>query len=221
MRAFYDSLFKKAKVVFEKDPFSGHLFLFVNRKRSSIKCLYYDGTGFVIIAKRLERGLFSRINPFYTKEVVLTEAEFSLFFEGANLEKRLGLSQITHKKSYYGQPKVFYYSGWHSNRLSLLYDCNCDSRQCHNYWRRGICEQSAHFRCDSRQCHNYWRRGILMAIRCQSASLPVLDLTLALVRRRAAAGPLTRAHGFTALFSKGPKISSLFGCRPQAPRTAM
>jgi len=88
MRASYDSLFNRAKTVLEKDPFSGHLFLFINRVRTSIKCLYYDGTGLVIISKRLERGTFSKINPFYKKEVVLTEAEFSLFFEGANLEKR-------------------------------------------------------------------------------------------------------------------------------------
>jgi len=88
MRASYDSLFQKTKMVLEKDPFSGHLFLFINRKRTSIKCLYYDGTGFVIVAKRLEQGVFSRINPFYGKDVVLTEAEFSLFFEGADLEKR-------------------------------------------------------------------------------------------------------------------------------------
>jgi len=88
MRSSYDSLFTKAQKVLEKDPFSGHLFLFVNRSRTSIKCLYYDGTGFVIISKRLERGVFSKINPYYKKEVVLTEAEFSLFFEGANLEKR-------------------------------------------------------------------------------------------------------------------------------------
>jgi hypothetical protein len=50
--------------------------------------MYYDGTGFVIIMKRLERGMFSRINPFFGDEVVLTEAEFGLFFEGADLEKR-------------------------------------------------------------------------------------------------------------------------------------
>lgn len=88
MRSSYDSLFNRVKTVLAKDPFSGHLFLFVNRRRTSCKCLYYDGTGLVIIAKRLERGVFSRINPFYGKEVVLTEAEFGLFFEGANLEKR-------------------------------------------------------------------------------------------------------------------------------------
>ncbi len=88
MRASYDSLFHRAKTVLSKDPFSGHLFLFVNRRRTSCKCLYYDGTGFVIISKRLEKGTFSRINPLYEREVVLTEAEFGLFFEGANLEKR-------------------------------------------------------------------------------------------------------------------------------------
>lgn len=88
MRASYDTLFNKAKTVLEKDPFSGHLFLFINRSRTSCKCLYYDGTGLVIIAKRLEKGCFSKINPFYKREVVLTEAEFGLFFEGANLEKR-------------------------------------------------------------------------------------------------------------------------------------
>jgi transposase len=88
MRASYDTLFSKAKSVLNQDPFSGHLFLFINRNRTSIKCLYYDGTGFVIISKRMERGIFSRINPFYKGEVILTAAEFALFFEGANLEKR-------------------------------------------------------------------------------------------------------------------------------------
>ena len=88
MRASYDSLFSRVKDVLKGDPFSGHLFLFVNRERSSCKCLYYDGTGFVILSKRLERGRFSRINPLYEKVVVLTEAEFGLYFEGANLEKR-------------------------------------------------------------------------------------------------------------------------------------
>ena len=88
MRASYDSLFSKAKGVLNQDPFSGHLFLFINSRRTSIKCLYYDGTGFVIISKRLEQRLFSRINPLYRGEVILTAAEFALFFEGADLEKR-------------------------------------------------------------------------------------------------------------------------------------
>jgi len=88
MRASYDSLFGRVKAVLQKDPFSGHLFLFINARRTTCKCLYYDGTGLVIISKRLEQGVFSRINPSYPGEVILTEAEFGLFFEGADLEKR-------------------------------------------------------------------------------------------------------------------------------------
>ena len=88
MRSSYDSLFARAKTLLEKDPFSGHLFLFVNKARTSCKCLYYDGTGLVIISKRLEQGTFSNMNPFYKNEIVLTEAEFGLFFEGADLKKR-------------------------------------------------------------------------------------------------------------------------------------
>ena len=88
MRASYDTLFAKAKEVLAQDPFSGHLFLFISSRRTSLKCLFYDGTGLVILAKRMERGLFSRINPMYRGEITMTQAEFALFFEGADLEKR-------------------------------------------------------------------------------------------------------------------------------------
>lgn len=88
MRASYDSLYLKAKDVLKQNPMSGHLFLFINSSRNSCKALYYDGTGLVIISKRLESGVFSKINPLYRREIILTEAEFGLFFEGANLEKR-------------------------------------------------------------------------------------------------------------------------------------
>ena len=98
MRASYDSLFSRAKLVLKKDPFSGHLFLFVNSKRNSCKGLYYDGTGLVLLCKRLEKGLFTRINPLYRKEIALTQGEFGIFFEGGNLEKRFVESPVEIKK---------------------------------------------------------------------------------------------------------------------------
>jgi transposase len=89
MRASFDSLFEKTRKILLQDPTSGHLFVFINVKRTLCKCLYYDGTGLVILAKRMEeRRKFSRINPSFPGELTLTPAEFSLFFEGANLEKR-------------------------------------------------------------------------------------------------------------------------------------
>lgn len=100
MRASYDTLFSKAKGVLNQDPFSGHLFLFINSKRTSVKCLFYDGTGMVLLCKRMEKGLFSRINPMFRGDVVLTAAEFALFFEGADLEKRFIDSPKEIKKSF-------------------------------------------------------------------------------------------------------------------------
>ncbi len=98
MRASYDTLFSKVKDILQ-DPFSGHLFVFINSRRTAIKCLYYDGTGFVLLCKRLEKSTFSRINPMFRGEIVLTAAEFALFFEGADLEKRFIDSPREIKKS--------------------------------------------------------------------------------------------------------------------------
>lgn len=100
MTLSYDGLFQKVKKVLKRDPFSGHLFLFVNKRRTSCKALYYDSTGLVILAKRMERNqLFSRVNPLYSKQLVLTESEFGLFFEGANLEKRFVDTAVEIKKT--------------------------------------------------------------------------------------------------------------------------
>ncbi len=40
------------------DPLSGALFVFLNRRRTLVKLLYWAGDGFVVWAKRLERGTF-------------------------------------------------------------------------------------------------------------------------------------------------------------------
>ena len=88
MRTSFDGLFARVKDLLKEDPFSGHLFVFLNKRRSTCKALIYDGTGIILIAKRLENGLFSSLNPHYTGKIILTQAEFSLFLEGASLDKR-------------------------------------------------------------------------------------------------------------------------------------
>ena len=42
----------------ELDPFSGHLFVFSNKRRNLIKVLYWDHNGFCLWQKRLERDRF-------------------------------------------------------------------------------------------------------------------------------------------------------------------
>jgi hypothetical protein len=53
----------------------------------------------VLICKRLEEGLFARVNPFHSGDIVLTQAEFNLFFEGADINKRFIESPREIKKS--------------------------------------------------------------------------------------------------------------------------
>ena len=40
------------------DPVDGHLYLFLNRRRRIAKALWFDGSGWCVLAKRLEGGSF-------------------------------------------------------------------------------------------------------------------------------------------------------------------
>ena len=53
-----DGLARICKEVLAADPFSGHLFVFRNRRGTAIKVLVYDGRGFWLCQKRLSQGRF-------------------------------------------------------------------------------------------------------------------------------------------------------------------
>jgi transposase len=89
MRLGYDGLHKLAKKAFGQNPFGGQYFVFVNRRRSSCKIYTWDGTGEVVICKRLSQGVFCRPNPHYKKQIRMTGSEFSQFFEGLNISGRI------------------------------------------------------------------------------------------------------------------------------------
>lgn len=59
MRKSYDGLAALAKNQLGEDPVGGALFVFVNRRRTQLKCLYFDRTGYCIWSKRLEAGQFT------------------------------------------------------------------------------------------------------------------------------------------------------------------
>lgn len=58
MRKAINSLFVIVKNKIQKDPFSGSLFLFCNKKRNRMKILYWDRNGFCLWLKRLEKDKF-------------------------------------------------------------------------------------------------------------------------------------------------------------------
>jgi hypothetical protein len=61
LRKGFDGLSGLVQEGFSQDPLSGHLFLFLNRRRDRIKILYFDRDGLVIWYKRLEVGCFQSL----------------------------------------------------------------------------------------------------------------------------------------------------------------
>lgn len=58
MRKSFDGLYALTRQALGLDPVSGRLFVFINRRATQMKVLYWDRSGFCIWAKRLEQGRF-------------------------------------------------------------------------------------------------------------------------------------------------------------------
>src|SRR6516225_9092316 len=63
LRKGFDGLSGLVQECFNQDLLTGHLFLFLNRRRDRIKILYFDRDGLVIWYKRLEAGSFQDLRP--------------------------------------------------------------------------------------------------------------------------------------------------------------
>jgi len=75
MNYSFDRLMSRAQEIFDQDPTSGHLFLFLNRARDRIKLLFWDRDGFCIVYKRLEVGTFQMLTT--TNDAEGIELEYS------------------------------------------------------------------------------------------------------------------------------------------------
>lgn len=58
MRRSFDGLSGLVRQYMERDPLSGDVYIFLNRRRNQIRLLVWDRSGFALYAKRLERGTF-------------------------------------------------------------------------------------------------------------------------------------------------------------------
>jgi transposase len=84
MRKSIDSLSALVQDILKQNPFSGHLFVFCNKRGDKIKILYWDRNGFCLWYKRLERGVF-RLPKIQTKVFMIAPSELNLLLEGIDL----------------------------------------------------------------------------------------------------------------------------------------
>lgn len=84
MRFGFERLGGVVRERMKREPRSRALFVFFGKRRQSVKVLTWDGTGTVLIYKKLDRGLFEVLSPTGPGEqsVVVSEAVFEALFAG-------------------------------------------------------------------------------------------------------------------------------------------
>jgi transposase len=99
MRRSFDGLAATVRRVLCQDPLSGHVFVFCNRRRTILKVLVWDRSGFTVLAKRLEHGTFCWPVPGPGEEQVEMRSE-----ELAALLGGLDLSQTQRRRWFDRRP---------------------------------------------------------------------------------------------------------------------
>lgn len=93
-RKSFDGLCGLVRDVLGEDPLSGHVFAFCNRRRTILKMLVWDRSGFFLFAKRLEQGTYAwPEDAGDATSLRVTTRELTLILEGidvrdARLRKR-------------------------------------------------------------------------------------------------------------------------------------
>lgn len=83
----FDGLAAIVRESLGRDPLSGDLFVFGNRRADRLKILFASRQGLCLFCKRLERGVF-RFPKADAKSVEIEGAELAVLLEGLELAKR-------------------------------------------------------------------------------------------------------------------------------------
>lgn len=87
LRKSFDGLSNDVRHLLRQDPLSGHVFVFVNRRRTQVKLLVWTRGGFTIVHKRLEMGTFAFARELTSeaKSVAIDVHELGMLLEGIDV----------------------------------------------------------------------------------------------------------------------------------------
>ena len=97
MRKGIDSLSGLVRTEFHQDPLLSDLFIFINRRRNQLKMLHWQGDGFAVFYKRLERGTYE-IPPIETgaSQMEITSEQLLFILQGVVLKSVKKKLRYTH-----------------------------------------------------------------------------------------------------------------------------
>jgi transposase len=96
MRKSFDGLSGLVQECFTADLLTGHLFLFLNRRRDRIKILYFDRDGLAIWYKRLESGSFEMPRTAGGDGVELHPAQLAMILSGIDMRSARQRKRFQH-----------------------------------------------------------------------------------------------------------------------------
>ncbi|WP_018405407.1 IS66 family insertion sequence element accessory protein TnpB [Marinobacter gelidimuriae] len=86
MRKSFRGLSALVRNQLKHDPLSGQYFVFVNRRKTQMKMLYFNRTDYCLWAKRLEQGQF-RVPSSAAGQRALTQTDLQLLIDGIEVQK--------------------------------------------------------------------------------------------------------------------------------------
>lgn len=96
MRKAINGLVTIVEAEMKLDPFSSRLFVFCNNNRTIVKCVYWEGNGFALWMKRMEKSRFQWPHQLHLDVIDLNAQQVNWLYDGYDLTLMQGNSSLPH-----------------------------------------------------------------------------------------------------------------------------
>jgi len=89
LRKSFDGLMNEVRSVLGRNPLDGHVYVFLNRRKTMVKLLVWTRGGFTIFHKRLEQGRFTFQHQVHAtvRSIQIEEYELAMLLEGIDARR--------------------------------------------------------------------------------------------------------------------------------------
>lgn len=99
LRKGIDGYAQIVQSAFHRNPMDSSLYIFCNRNHNKIKCLYWDGSGFWLLYKRLEKGHFRWKKLPEGEPYRISEKQLSWLLDGLKVDQKTSVEDTVREFS--------------------------------------------------------------------------------------------------------------------------